>query len=436
MEQIVIAYETRSSKGLYTDLAQAVYPGTKIISISNFRNAADIWTGDYVYDDLGSFGDGDYREAELEIISRCRFLRSLDVEQAKMLASKVWKGISGLFERYQVIAVFQRMIDEYTLDIMERIATLHGVPVVSYVGHFFNGYFRITTRGELNNLRDNPSEAEIERVCKRVLNSGFKPSFELMREKSQAQVVKTYLRRKVIENLYYPFMKAVDRDPLNYHYNTTVLRGIGVGCVSRNRYKGFSSVESLSSLDCGKAVYLPLHMIPEATTDYWCDDWHLTRYEQGIVGVIESSDKDVIFIIKEHPSMDGWRNPSFYKRLKEFPNVYLIPPNDNSIALLNMVNNVVVHTGSVGVEALMRGKRAFCLTSNYYSGLHPAAKLVDSICVNQLSASIPKYDVSWFVRDLLKGLYPGTWIPNKGCRNSSFDALVAASKEYLRRYNA
>lgn len=436
MEQIVLTYETRSSKGLYTDLAQSVYPGVKIVSISNFRNAADLWTGDYIYNDLGTFDDDNYKAAEFEIITRCRFLRSLDNEQAKKLASKVWKGISHLFEKWQVVAVFQRMIDEYTLDIMERIATLHGVPVVSYVGHFFNGYFRITTRGELNNLRDNPTEAEIDGVCKRVLDDSFKPSFELMREKPQAQVVKTYLRRKVIENLYYPLMKAVDRDPLNYHYNTTVLRGVGIQCVSRKRYMGFSSVESLSGIDPKKAVYLPLHMIPEATTDYWCNDWRLTQYEQGIVNVVESSDKDVIFIIKEHPSMDGWRNPSFYKRLKGYPNVHLIPPHDNSNALLSMVDNVLVHTGSVGVEALMRGKRALCLTPNYYSDLHPAAELVDSVCISQLSAAIPKYDVFQFVGDLLKGLYPGTWIPNKGCRNSSFMALVAASREYIRRYNA
>lgn len=436
MEHIVLAYETRSSKGLYTDLAKAVYPNIKVVSVSNFRNTADIWTGAYIYKELGQFDDEDYKAAEIEIVNRCRFLRSLDGQRAKELASKVWKGISSIFAEYKVVAVFQRMIDEYTLDITERIAKIHDVPVVSFVGHFFNGYFRITTRGELNELREQPSQSEIETVCESVLSSGYKPSFDRMKKKSQTQVIKTFLRRRLIETLYYPMMKKWDCDPLNYHYNTAVLRGADFSYVSKHRYDGFASIDDISQLSLEKVAYLPLHMIPEATTDYWCNDWRLSDYENGIIKMIEASDRDVVFVVKEHPSMDGWRNPDFYKQLSSLQNVYLIPPHENSNRLLDLVANVVVHTGSVGVEALMRGKRTFCLTPNYYSKLHPAVILCSSIRIEQMMESIPEYELEVFVGNLLQGLYPGIWMPNKKCRESSFDALVDASRAYIERYHA
>lgn len=44
---------------------------------------------------------------------------------------------------------------------------------------------------------------------------------------------------------------------------------------------------------------------------------------------------------------------------------------DRSNELLNMVDNVLVDTGTVGVEALLRGKRVISLSDNYYSDLHP-----------------------------------------------------------------
>lgn len=431
----VVAFERKATDGIYTDLAKAVYPSLPVLSISNFRGVSEIWTGTYLYDKNPATLSDDYVRQETDIIQRCRFLRSLDFETARGLASRFWNEMTKLFDTEHIVAVFQPMVDEYTLDIMERVARAHGVPVVSFVGHFFNGYFCITTRGELNILRDHPTQDEIRAICASVLSTDYKPSFERMKQKSQAQVAKVFCRRKLIETCYYPLMKKVERDPLNYHYNTIVLGGAGFSYVSNRRYEGFSSIEDIAGLDLARTVYLPLHMIPEATTDYWCDDWHQVRYEEGIVNTIESSDDDIIFAVKEHPSMDGWRNPAFYKRLLAYPNVYLIPPHENSNALLNLVDNVVVHTGSVGIEALMRGKRAFCLTSNYYSDLHPAVVRCQAVHLNQMMEPIPEYDPDVFVGDLLRGLYPGTWVPTKNCRKSSFDALVAASKAYLGRPN-
>lgn len=434
-KKTVIAFERKATDGIYTDLAKNVFPDANVITISNFRGIGDIWTGDYIYDGKNEAISVEFLQYKEDIIQRCRFLRSIDSNLAFSLALRFWNAMMRLFDSKDISAVFQPMIDEYTLDIMERVASLHKVPVVSFVGHFFGNYFRVTSRGELNNLRESIEEKEINAVYSKVLEPVFKPSFERMKEKSQFQILIIYFRRKLIEDVYYPLMKIIEHDPLNYHYNTCVLKGSGFNYVSSGRYKKFSSLEEIRKLKRETMVYLPLHMIPEATTDYWCDDWRMTRYEEGILSLLDRSDPRINFIVKEHPSMDGWRNPSFYSELSGCENVYLMKPHENSNQILDLVDNVAVHTGSVGVEALMRGKRVFCLTQNYYSDLHPAAIHVSALTLDQLIDPVPKYDSYIFIEDLLKGLYPGVWVPNKKCRESSFEALVAASKLYLNNFD-
>ena len=430
----VIAFERKATDGIYTDLAKEVFPNANVLTISNFRGIGNVWTGEYIYDEKNEAISTEFLKYKDDIIQRCRFLRSLDSNLAFSLALRFWNAMMKLFDSEDISAVFQPMVDEYTLDIMERVSSLHNVPVVSFVGHFFGDYFRVTSRGELNILRDSIDKKEIDAVCSKVLEPIFKPSFERMKEKSQFQVLVTYLRRRLIEDAYYPLMKIVERDPLNYHYNTYILKGSGLDFVSPKRYNQFSTLEDLKRLNRETMTYLPLHMIPEATTDYWCDDWRMTRYEKGICSLLDRSDPKINFIIKEHPSMDGWRSPSFYIELSKRENVYLLKPHENSNQILDLVDNVVVHTGSVGVEALMRGKRAFCLTNNYYSNLHPNAIRVNALTAKQLVDPITEYDSNLFVEDLLKGLYRGVWVSNKECRKSSFNALVTASKLYLSNF--
>lgn len=435
-ETKVLAFEDRASRGYYCELANAVFGAkARISTLSDFRGVGEKWTGEFIYSDAYDDPNDSFETHKLEIIARCRFLRSLPAIKAETLARRVWNGIEQLFDKESYQAVFQRMVDNYTLDIVARIANIRNIPVVSFVGHFFSGYFRITVRGELNIIRDTIDPGEVNAVCSNVLRDEFKPSFDRMKEKTRSRLIKTYVRRKLIEEVYYPLKKFIDRDPDNYHYGTLVLRSSNCAYVSRKRYENFSTVEDLRRLDRRKIVYLPLHMIPEATTDYWCDDWRQVQYEDCVANFVANSSSGIVFAIKEHPSMDGWRDPSFYKRLKEFPNVLLLPPSENSNAVLACSNAVAVHTGSVGVEALMRHMRAFCLTRNYYSGLHPAAQIVSSINESDLSAPVPRYDTEYFVEALLKGLYAGTWRPNKQCRESTFNDLVAASRLYLERFD-
>lgn len=430
----VLVFERKVSKGFYRSLAEKVCPRARIVSLSDFRNVASNWVGDYIYNSRYDRPNELCDRFSDEIIARCRFLRFLPRSKAELLSRRVCNGIEELFDAEEFDAVFQGMVDNYTLDIVERIANSRGVPVVSFCGHFFPGYFRITTRGEFNELRSDVSNDEVRSVKSAVIKPDYRPSFELMAEKSPSELRKIYYRRKFIEELYYPFMKLAERDGDNYHYNTLLLREGGRSRISKSRYEGFFAEASLRNIDLSETVYLPLHMIPEATTDYWCRDVSQVRYEEAVLEFIRKSDRSVVILVKEHPSMDGWRDPSFYKKLMQFDNVVLLPPHLNSNGVVDMVDAVVVHTGSVGVEALMRGKKAYCLTENYYSSLHPNAIRVDRVTLEMLRSEPDRYSCDLFVSDLLKGLWKGRWYPGRGCREkSTFEALVASAKSFLDR---
>lgn len=428
----ILAVDRKASHGLYCEIAKRTCPGEKIITLSDFRGVATIWSGTFLYRSEQETNNLDCEGFEDEIIARCRFLRSIKKDKAKKLVCRFWNGIETLFEEFKVSAVFQPMVDNYTLDIIAHIAEIRKIPVVSFVGHLFNGYFRITVRGELNPIRFNVSRREIENVKNQILKTAYKPDFDLMKEKSQCKLTRLYFRRRVIESVYYPVLKKIEHDPDNYHYNTLLLKGKTRELVSKNRYAAFLANDDVLSLCEPTSVYLPLHMVPEATTDYWCENWHRLNYESEIIRFISESDRKVTFFVKEHPSMDGWRDPRFYEALSSFPNVYLIRPDFNSNLLLDSVNNVAVHTGSVGLEALLRGKQVFCLTKNYYSELTQLTKQVDSVHTSDLSKDKLQVDAAEVIEKILNGLWRGLWRPGRDCfERSDINALVAASKKYL-----
>ncbi len=53
--------------------------------------------------------------------------------------------------------------------------------------------------------------------------------------------------------------------------------------------------------------------------------------------------------------------------LKSFNNVILLDPYIPSQSLFDKIENVGVHTGSVGVESLIADKKVYAISENYYS---------------------------------------------------------------------
>jgi hypothetical protein len=109
-----------------------------------------------------------------------------------------------------------------------------------------------------------------------------------------------------------------------------------------------------------KFVYIPLHTQPEVATN------PVGGIYQDQILMIEmvakSLPKDWVLYVKENIIQWKWprghlgRYKDFYKKIAEFENVYLIPPETSTFELMEKAKAVATVTGTAGWEAIMRSK--------------------------------------------------------------------------------
>lgn len=112
-----------------------------------------------------------------------------------------------------------------------------------------------------------------------------------------------------------------------------------------------------------KYIIVFLHYQPERTSmpegRYYANQWHL------INTIHRALPDDYMLYVKEHPSTftnttnmfdPRYRNPEFYKNISRLSNTILVDLNVNSFTLIDHCKCVATITGTVGGEALLRGK--------------------------------------------------------------------------------
>jgi len=123
--------------------------------------------------------------------------------------------------------------------------------------------------------------------------------------------------------------------------------------------------------DDKKFFFFPLQYQPEASTSvyatYYCDQLSTVR---NIVFALPFPYK---LYVKEHPASIGLRPISFYKKLKELPNVVLISPQENIEQIVKKSSGIITITSTIGMEAVLAGKPAYVLGNMFYS-YHPLSR--------------------------------------------------------------
>lgn len=408
----VLLYERPYTKVFFRKVVNGVFENCNLITLSEYKNCSDIWQSSFLYDkSLDDFAELCDESTTRDIVNRCRTLRIMDYSRAKRIVQRTWAGVANLFEKQKIDYVISLSLDNYVIDIIFRLAAIFDVPVYSFLGSFAEGYVRFTLRGEHNFLHRGVSKEESEQLLSKLMKSYYLPPSETeSSRRSLWSVRKWYLRRKTIEDIYYPLMKLITRDPDNARYNMLNLKGIRFNdCVSSELKSIFTKVDEIA-IDRKKAVYFPLHFCPEATTDYYIDrPTECGGYIEYILDVISNSDPDILFLIKEHPSMYGERLISDYKRILEFPNAVLIHPQERSNKILELIDTVVVDNGTVGVESLLRGKKVLALDRSYYSGLHNNLYQINYVKKDMMGLPQWEYDPIPFISKLLDGWIEGDY---------------------------
>lgn len=82
--------------------------------------------------------------------------------------------------------------------------------------------------------------------------------------------------------------------------------------------------------------------------------------------------------VKEHPAMYSYRTRAFYKKLKNIPNVKLIPPTETGLKIAKHAKLIITLTGTCGWEGILFGKPAITFGDTFYNIL-PSAKKCENI---------------------------------------------------------
>lgn len=422
----ILIYTRPNSEEFLQKLAREVSSDCDLFEISDFKGHGNIWAGNYLNgkQSMILFDDATHENIRL----RCRFLRSLRVETAYQLIDKYSFFVHTVFENFKPDLVLSQLIDNYCMDIIQRVALMKGIVLASMTGEFISGYSRLSLRGERIKIRESSAE-EAENVIKQLTSKDYKAVYATDVGNTYHKHVKYMIRRKLIESLYYPLKKKMEGDPWNYHYNTIYYKGAHISeIVNKNIENMFVHIKDIQvDANC---IYLPLHCNPETTVDYYGDDPKYALYEDFMLDVVKNADQRIRLLIKEHPAMYGARKISFYKKLNAMDNVVLLHPYDNSNEVLKKCKYVLVFSGSVGVEAVIRKKILFTLTNNYYSDLSPNIHHVSRLSSELLDIDYSPFDNVIFMKNLLDGLMDCTLCDQAHLLQSDIKEMGA----YIRKY--
>lgn len=342
-------------------------------TISEYKNA------DY-YIDLKKFSVKDYSYNDFEIfnsqikphlasiIFRCRGLRAISFQEAKELilrATKFWIYFFEQNPNFKLIVI--HIIDNYVLDILYRIANVYKVRTAVLSEFFIYGYRRHTIYGEFVKQRE-IDQVEIQDVVQyferkeksfwlKGLNtfSSIKYCSYLFFSYYARVFIRYYIGYKLFGNISYEhrFAKQFAKVPLKNFFSDKFFDEINYNVIEK---------------EYNTAVYMPLHVYPEANVDYWINDPNDADYYTTIYEALSFfRDRNISVYIKEHPGFLYQRETEFYRTITSFSNVTLVHPFDKNVVLLDKIQNIMVWHGSAGVEGIMQGKKVVAYDNNFYS---------------------------------------------------------------------
>lgn len=184
-----------------------------------------------------------------------------------------------------------------------------------------------------------------------------------------------------------------------------------------------------SSKDLNKDInylYFPLHVQPEATTGSSGD---LTIDQLFAVKALSAILPDNFkLLVKEHPLQSSvHRSKGFYEHLCEDSKVLLIDPSIKTGTLLDLSNvrGVATIRGTVGYEAILRGKFSIIFQDCWYQGFPNVFRFSKNLCFEHM---LDKVDVSLDFESLERVAFwghPGKIIRSKMGWQESMDSITA-----------
>ena len=292
-----------------------------------------------------------------DVIKRCRLLRNIDSSLARLMAIAMYRVMIVAVEESQCKVIVGQLVDDYITHVLSLVAASRGIEYIGICSSYFPGYTQISkfSSGEPVKRRA-VGEEEAHTVLDKIIGREFKMDYSNPKKYTLHYHVKQVFRF-YIKIAIFALLKHYKRDALNYHYTVQRYLSQPKRILNYPLMKSFNQdwIEHLNKSNL-KKIYLPLAVVPEASTDYWVPHTKFIEYESAVLDIASNLGDSYQVIVKEHSHMLGIRNRNFYEQLKKINNVVSVPPDVVSNWLLEEIRpSVLVGAGSVGIEATLRG---------------------------------------------------------------------------------
>lgn len=299
------------------------------------------------------------------VVLRCRGLRDSNYMFARKLVFRAFLFFDNFYRANpSVKLIVSGAVDNFVMDVMHRLGRHYGVKFIGVTDSFMSPEYKlITVRGESSGFA-NPSDNEVRMLYERIKQTALSPTLPS--------------RRKAVWRASYSLASYIYRLTVRHFIYYRIQGKLAYEYIFAPLLKGFCSFDQLAALRYlrkknelkfkkGKLyAYLPLHYVPEATTDYWIDDLYHVDYLTSVLNTtrfLQAEGFEVL--VKEHPAYYLARSSEFYKVLDSH-GCQILTPFVPSVDVFSMVDLVVVWNGSTGIEAIVHKKPVVKVTNSYY----------------------------------------------------------------------
>ena len=145
------------------------------------------------------------------------------------------------------------------------------------------------------------------------------------------------------------------------------------------RYYKYFSYKGFSETPKSPYFFIPLHYEPEMALDllapFFRDQHSLIKY------IHQSLPANHNLVIKEHPAMDGNRNPAFFRDLNKLENIVIIKREKSSYDFLTdeFCKGIITINSTTGFESMIFKKPVITFGESFYSQAYDICKKVTDL---------------------------------------------------------
>lgn len=231
-------------------------------------------------------------------------------------------------------------------------------------------FLMIDNLGEASELRE--SYAKIQKECikdcdlsaEKVFLNNFRNSYNVFFSVIAQKNLKKFLLKNLMRSQLAKLLKRITfRD-----YVDNIEHFIYKDDAIRRRLRNLKNYRQIKFDDFDKSnkyYFYPIHIEPEAVVLYWAKNRY-TNQVKLIENIASQLPCGTFLYVKDHPHYEGYRDVEDYKRIKQIPNVKLLPSSYSGKEIIKHSKGVITINGTGGFEALLLNKHVFVFGRAFY----------------------------------------------------------------------